>query len=164
MILARYQMNTQVYFHKIRRIYDHYLEEYKKLWGPEHYHGIRDVLDHDDLSVYSETRRDSVGDGPRSAWAKRIISRDHHRVVYETGNNADHPQLLFAKRLLEATGDLAWKAFTQTVDRLPLPYLRIERLVPAATLIELSQGDRAIQHVEKILRQNHTVVSLLNKS
>jgi len=34
-ILARYQMNTQVYFHKIRRIYDHYLEQYSILWGPE---------------------------------------------------------------------------------------------------------------------------------
>ena len=33
MILARYQMSTQVYFHKIRRIYDHYLEEYCRLWG-----------------------------------------------------------------------------------------------------------------------------------
>jgi hypothetical protein len=71
---------------------------------------------------------------------------------------------LHSSMLVEATGDLAWKAFTQTVDRLPLPYLRIERLVPAATLIELSQSDRAIQHVEEILRQNHTVVSLLNKS
>jgi HD superfamily phosphohydrolase len=30
LILARYQMNTQVYFHKIRRIYDHYLTEYMK--------------------------------------------------------------------------------------------------------------------------------------
>src|SRR5271165_100954 len=37
MILARYQMNVQVYFHKIRRIYDHYLEEYNRSWGPENY-------------------------------------------------------------------------------------------------------------------------------
>jgi hypothetical protein len=57
-----------------------------------------------------------------------------------------------------------WKAFTQTVDQLPLPYLRIERLVPAATLIDLYKGDRAVQHVQEILRQNHAVVSLLNDS
>jgi uncharacterized protein len=36
MILARYQMNTQVYLHKIRRLYDHYLEEYMKLWAKNH--------------------------------------------------------------------------------------------------------------------------------
>src|SRR5439155_18603190 len=28
LILARYQMNTQVYFHRIRRIYDYYLRQY----------------------------------------------------------------------------------------------------------------------------------------
>jgi len=43
MILARYQMNTQVYLHRIRRIYDHYLREYIKDWGPENYHTIGDV-------------------------------------------------------------------------------------------------------------------------
>src|SRR3954469_16890004 len=40
MILARYQMSTQVYFHKIRRIYDHYLEEYCRFWGQENYKGL----------------------------------------------------------------------------------------------------------------------------
>lgn len=71
---------------------------------------------------------------------------------------------LHSSMLVEATGDVAWKAFTQTVDRLPLPYLRMERLVPAATLIELSKTDKAVQHVEDILRQNHAVVGLLNES
>lgn len=71
---------------------------------------------------------------------------------------------LHSSMLVEATGDVAWSAFTQTVNRLPLPYLRIERLVPAAKLIELSKCDKAGQHVEEILKQNHTVVSLLNKS
>src|SRR5204863_2252421 len=28
LILARYQMNTQVYYHRVRRIYDHYLCQY----------------------------------------------------------------------------------------------------------------------------------------
>ncbi len=70
---------------------------------------------------------------------------------------------LHSSMLVEATGDVAWGAFTQTVNRLPLPYLRIERLVPAAKLIELSACDKAVQYVENILKQNHAVVSLLNK-
>jgi len=35
LILARYQMNTQVYFHRVRRIYDYYLKEYLKALGPD---------------------------------------------------------------------------------------------------------------------------------
>jgi len=62
-------------------------------------------------------------------------------------------------------GDVAWSAFTQTVDRLPLPYLRIERLVPAQKLIELSRCDppQIVHHIIETLRRNHAVVSLLNE-
>ncbi len=100
LILARYQMNTQVYFHKIRRIYDHYLEEYSKLWGPENYKSLDDVTRHDDVSIMMEIRHDAVLEGPRQIWAKRITERNHHRVVHETGDNADHTQLQRSKRLL----------------------------------------------------------------
>lgn len=101
LILARYQMNTQVYLHKIRRIYDHYLEEYSKLWGPENYRSVEDVPRHDDLSVMMEIRRDAVANGPRQPWAKRIIERRHHRVVHETGDNADHARLQRSKRIFK---------------------------------------------------------------
>ncbi|MBZ5591514.1 MAG: HD domain-containing protein [Acidobacteriia bacterium] len=101
MILARYQMNTQVYLHKIRRLYDHYLEEYMKLWGPEYYKDLGDVLKHDDMSVMQEIRKDAAQVGPRQIWARRIVDRRHHRVVYETGDNADQPKLQKAKRILK---------------------------------------------------------------
>lgn len=102
MILARYQMNTQVYFHKIRRIYDHYLEEYIKSWGPENYHELADVLDYDDLALLGELKKDAAKSTPRSLWAKRILERTHHRVVHETGDNADMAKLQKAKRILNA--------------------------------------------------------------
>jgi HD superfamily phosphohydrolase len=105
MILARYQMSTQVYLHKIRRIYDHYLEEYIKQWGAENYREIQDVLKHDDLSVLQEIRKDAATDGPRSSWARRIVNRLHHRVVYDTGDSADHAKLQLAKRVLKALRD-----------------------------------------------------------
>lgn len=106
LILARYQMNTQVYFHKIRRIYDHYLEEYCKIWGRENYKSFDDVLKHDDTSVMAEIRRDAKLDGESKAWADRIIHRRHHRVVYETGDNADRVQLQLAKRILKKLKEL----------------------------------------------------------
>jgi hypothetical protein len=71
-----------------------------------------------------------------------------------------HSSLLTEK----ATGDVAWKVFDETVQRLPLPYLRIERLVPLLKLLELSEchPPKAVQHVVEILQRNHDAVKLLN--
>jgi len=93
LILARYQMNTQVYLHRIRRIYDYYLTEYMKLWGAEHHKSFEDVLLHDDTSVLMEIRRDAYSDGPRSEWARHIVERNHHRRILETGDYADEQRL-----------------------------------------------------------------------
>jgi HD superfamily phosphohydrolase len=93
LILARYQMNTQVYLHRIRRIYDYYLTEYMKLWGAENHRTFDDVLRHDDSSVLMEIRRDAAADNERSKWARRIVYRDHHRRVLETGDYADEQRL-----------------------------------------------------------------------
>jgi len=71
---------------------------------------------------------------------------------------------LHSSMLVGATNNVAWEAFTQTVELLPLPYLRIERLLPAAKLIELSKCDKAVQQVAEILRENHAVVEMLNAS
>ncbi|MBI3412018.1 MAG: HD domain-containing protein, partial [Planctomycetes bacterium] len=99
LILARYQMNTQVYLHRIRRIYDYYLTEYMKLWGAEHHRTFDDVLKHDDSSVLMQIRRDAEDDNERSKWARRIVQRDHHRRVLETGDYADEQRLRRMRRL-----------------------------------------------------------------
>lgn len=93
LILARYQMNTQVYLHRIRRIYDYYLTEYMKRWGAEHHRTFDDVLKHDDSSVLMEIRRDAEADNDRSKWARRIVERNHHRRILETGDYADEQRL-----------------------------------------------------------------------
>jgi HD superfamily phosphohydrolase len=100
LILARYQMNTQVYLHRIRRIYDYYLTEYMKLWGKEHHRTFDEVLQHDDTSVLQEMRRDSADVTPRSVWARRIVERNHHRLVLETGDYADEQTLRRMRRVL----------------------------------------------------------------
>jgi len=93
LILARYQMNTQVYLHRIRRIYDYYLTEYMKLWGAENHNTFEDVIKHDDTSVLMEIRRDAQSENDRSKWARRIVERNHHRRVLETGDYADEQRL-----------------------------------------------------------------------
>jgi hypothetical protein len=59
------------------------------------------VLKHDDLSVYQEILKDAAGDRPRAVWARRIVDRNHHRVVYDSGDNADQGKLQLAKRVLK---------------------------------------------------------------
>jgi hypothetical protein len=64
-----------------------------------------------------------------------------------------------------STREVAWTAFSQTVQQLPLLQLSIERLVPPSRLLELSKSDppEAVQKVVEILKRNHAVVNLLNE-
>ena len=101
LILARYQMNTQVYGHRIRRIYDYYLTEYMKLWGAENYRDFDGVLKHDDISALTEIRRDACADNERSPWARRIVGRRHHKEVLATGDNADQQLLRKMKKVCQ---------------------------------------------------------------
>src|SRR5260370_9069029 len=60
LILARYYMFAQVYFHKVRRLYDLYLMEYIRYWA----HGkssksLFDAVKYDDRNVHAVLRRDS---------------------------------------------------------------------------------------------------------
>jgi len=104
LILARYQMSTQIYYHRLRRIYDAYLIAYMKLWGEENYHSFSDVLRFDDLRVLVQIEDDalSFADSDRTRLAKRIFFRQHHRLIYETGDSADHIKLGRAKRILRS--------------------------------------------------------------
>jgi len=99
LILARYQMNTQVYFHKTRRIYDHYLEEYLRAWGVENCSTPEKVLQYDDISLLAQMKLDSKKNESSSQWARRILNRQHHRVVYSTGDSADTKELQRSKRV-----------------------------------------------------------------
>jgi hypothetical protein len=71
-----------------------------KLWGRDHYESMDDVLRFDDIKLLVEISADAEGTNARSRWAKRITFRKHHKVVYDTGDNADLIQLKRAKRIL----------------------------------------------------------------
>jgi HD superfamily phosphohydrolase len=91
MVLARYWMFTQVYYHKVRRIYDIYLSRYLKAWYKDQYSELLRVLDYDDVTVMNQLIEDARGseDADRRNYATRIVERKHHRVVYETNDRAD---------------------------------------------------------------------------
>jgi HD superfamily phosphohydrolase len=90
MMLARYWMFAQVYFHKTRRIYDIYLRRYLKAWDQGQYKDLLNVLMQDDVTVMNDIIKDAdEGEGDRRKYAQRIRERKHHSVVYETSYQAD---------------------------------------------------------------------------
>ena len=89
LILARYQMNTQVYYHRLRRIYDLYLIEYHKSLGDDMLDTPEKVIAENDITMMSRIMSDATdGKDDRAKWAKRLYDRNHHRRVHETGVDA----------------------------------------------------------------------------
>lgn len=102
LILARYQMNTQVYYHRLRRIYDYYLKEYHKALGSSAPSTAESILANNDITMMQRIFSDAVGGtGEVKKWANRIFERRHHRVVFETGENADARVIRDARKRTE---------------------------------------------------------------
>lgn len=92
LILARYQMSVQVYYHRLRRIYDHYLREYFKCLDKSDFDTPQKVLDWTDVRAMNELFLASKDrDRPGHVWANRIIDRRHHREVFKLDENAGVP-------------------------------------------------------------------------
>jgi uncharacterized protein len=102
LILARYQMNTQVYYHRIRRIYDYYLNQYFMAKGRELFDSPAKILMQTDIQAMSTILQDAdARSGSQATWALRIRDRNHHRVVHETGEDANAMDLKHSGKLLD---------------------------------------------------------------
>ena len=85
LLLARYFMFSQVYFHPVRRAYDQHLVDFLRRWLPEG----KIPLDVAEFMQYTDTvvtagMMEAAGDSgsPAHAWARRIAERRHFKVVY----------------------------------------------------------------------------------
>ena len=97
LLLARYFMYSQVYFHPVRRIYDQHLIDFLKEWllpegvFPTTPEGIQEYTDVEVMSAILEAAKkpSSPGHDP----ARRIVNREHFRVVYSraSGDVERHP-------------------------------------------------------------------------
>jgi len=86
LMLARYFMFSQLYFHSVRRIYDLHLKDFLKVWLPN---GLYPT----DYKSHLAITDDEVSAGMRIAaqsedahghiHAKRIAERRHYKVLYE---------------------------------------------------------------------------------
>jgi HD superfamily phosphohydrolase len=86
LLLARYFMFSQVYFHHIRRIYDIHLKDFLQKWLPngKFPEAIDAFLATSDVEVTCALRRACLDkDFPGHRDADRIIHRKHFKLLYE---------------------------------------------------------------------------------
>ncbi|HQQ00755.1 MAG TPA: HD domain-containing protein [bacterium] len=86
LVLARYFMYSQVYFHPIRRIYDIHLKDFLKAWLSEGRFST-DIdqhlrtTDNEVTAAYMKSAYDK--NMPGHIHARRIVCREHFKVIYE---------------------------------------------------------------------------------
>ena len=88
LVLARYQMFSQVYFHKVRRIYDYHIQEatkeilrYKRngvgLYPTPTTYELEEYLKFDDWEIYSALKNGIAGEK-----GNIILERKHFKCIY----------------------------------------------------------------------------------
>lgn len=107
LILARYFMFTQVYYHRTRRLFDIYIARYLKLWneakgGKKKINSLIDVLDYDDIDVWHDIREDSNSKkkSKRQEFARYLDKRNKfHHFILETSEFATAKDLQKIERV-----------------------------------------------------------------
>ena len=111
LILARYFMFTQVYFHPVRRAYDHILTQFikelllEKTDVNNYPEDVNDFLQWNALSVLAEAHVRADGKERNMAW--RIASRQHLKSVYETVDHSD--QMMASRAFTKLPGEIRQK-------------------------------------------------------
>lgn len=88
LILARYSMHKQVYFHKTRKAYDiHVREAMKAILPGGHFppptpESLGEYLKWDDWKVWS-----LLSEGKGGEHGQRLLNRNHYRLIYSTRDN-----------------------------------------------------------------------------
>lgn len=88
-VISRYQMFTQVYYHKTRRAYDYMLKEAIKdsLGDYPPPTKIEEFLEFDDYKIWQ------LLSDKKSRWFDKIVKRNHIRVVEETSEDPSEEEM-----------------------------------------------------------------------
>ena len=86
LLLARYFIFTQLYFHSIRRIYDIHLKDFLLAWLRDKKFPIEPeehlkITDNEVLTELRKASSDSKHSGNEPA--RKIVERDHHKLLWE---------------------------------------------------------------------------------
>ncbi len=106
LLLARYFMYTQVYFHDVRRVYDLHLKEFLQAWleggkFPSDWRRLMDLTDHEVLAAMRKAAA-SPGD-ERHELVSRVLARKHFRTVYEFVSTHKRKRPTILEDVLKAT-------------------------------------------------------------
>lgn len=84
LILARYYMFLQVYFHRIRRAYDLHLTDFLKLVLPDSKYpeDLQEYLIYDDYYVFHLMKEATTENDEKGNKAKIVIERQHYKPIY----------------------------------------------------------------------------------
>jgi uncharacterized protein len=90
LLLARYFMYTQLYFHPVRRVYDLHLRDFLRQWlpcgtFPTELEQHLQITDHEVMAAILAAARDPRAPGHDPA--RRIVRREHYRVLYARNPN-----------------------------------------------------------------------------
>jgi len=157
LVLARYFMFTQVYFHKTRTAYDvhlkHALAEMlpKGVFSRPDEAGLDDYLRWDDWRVLGE-----LASGAGGEHGRRLAQRDHFRKVYHTPDSPSRDDLNELKQAREALGDLlqAEELAQTSTYKTGVPDIPVVSNNPDETIKPLSEVSslvRGLQPVGKVM-------------
>ena len=117
MVLARYFMFTQVYFHKVRRAYDHHLFDFLKTYVRQYPKSLGKYLQYDDTVVFALMRKHS-----RDENSKRIMRRNPFVQAFTTPehiNEEERTRFSWLKESLHLTFKRKVKLFYDAAEKSP---------------------------------------------
>jgi HD superfamily phosphohydrolase len=153
LVLARYFMFTQVYFHKTRVAFDHHLlEALRKMLPsgrfPRPLAGeLEEFLRWDDWKAVG-----MLADGKGGEHGRRIVERDHFREVYHTAEAPDESDLERLEQVRASLGDLvqAEEFAEKSWYKVGTPDIPVISDNPARPVVPLSECSRIVKNLKAI--------------
>ena len=143
LLWARYFMYSQVYFHSVRRIYDIHLQNFLQSWLKDGKFStdIETHLAMTDNEVIAEMRKAALdSEHPAHIHAKRIIEREHFKVLYERNPDDQKINPNAAKAVYDAAckiygeDSLRRDKYTQEGGRQSFPVLHRGKILQSTDL------------------------------
>lgn len=114
LLLARYQIFQQVYFHPVRLAYDAHLQRFLSAYYPDRSYptDVESHLEQDDFALVTDMKSAKRGTpGTRQQEASRILDREHFQVAYLKNPMDlmlnDDPSAAIERKLKERYGEHA---------------------------------------------------------
>jgi HD superfamily phosphohydrolase len=153
MVLARYFMFTQVYFHKVRRAYDHHLLDFLRTYVKRYPESLTKYIKYDDNCIFALMRSHY-----RDENSKRILRRNPFVQAFTTPEHIDEEQrtrFSWLKESLNRTFKRKVKLFYDAAEKSPHKFKQIGTYVlspstGAPTLVQVESGIiRSLRNIEQ---------------